>query len=102
MKKNKWPIEDMDSYETGLPLLFRYSGKSSIDHEQGAWPPHLIVVEAPPTVRNNREAACASNRRCERHTENDGLSWRQVSRSFHPPVLGGGAHYRADVIYLLP
>ncbi len=83
--------------------------------KMSAWLLHLISDKAPPAARESSEVARPLKQRCYPHTGNGGHRWC-LSSSLSLPVRFSipdeavdvarsapqGAHYHADVTYLLP
>ncbi len=93
-----------------LLLLSRHSAKS-----ENAQDYHLDTDKAPPATRDSSEVARSKKQRCYPHTGNSGRRWclssslsLSVGFSIQDEAMDvarstpQGAHYHANVIYLLP
>ncbi len=97
-----------------LLLLFRHAPRAQFLMES-AWLLYYIGDKAPPASRDSSEVEGVLTRRCYPHTGNGGRRWclssslsLLVGFSIKDEAMDvarsapQGAHYHADVIYLLP
>ncbi len=98
-----------------LLLLFRHSAMCSIAQEEHLATSPVIGDKAPPATQDSSEVARSLKRYCYPHTGNGGNRWclssslsLSVGFSIQDEAMDvarsapQGAHYHADVIYLLP